>query len=202
MANQESAVAAVDVMERVVDIDPIGAIYNVTNKQIEEFVESYLRDVKGIRGVETARLFVHNEGHIEKGVAPDLNFILFMDLNSEDIVSDINRIPQHLRKLMAPSSLQPSQKLVDALLPITKGLNLDASVKDNIAYAHLDLIKVLALMFAVKRGIHMVRVLDVKRVGKNNCVFMVAKIQSLSEKATVITDKYDRLTQMIREERY
>lgn len=200
MANQQNT-ATVDVMDKIVDIDPIGAVYNVTNTQIEEFVDSYLTNTKGIQGVQVVRLIVHHEGDIYRGVQPDISFILFLDLNSPDVVSDLNKIPHHLRKLMGPSSLQASQKLTEALAPITREFNMGASTRDDVAYVQLDLFKVLGLMFAARRNIHQIRVMDVKQTGKNRSIFMIAKVQMMVEKTNIIVDKYDRLSQAIREER-
>jgi hypothetical protein len=188
----------INVMTKVADIDPVGVVYNVTNTQIEEFVYDFLTKVKNIQGVSTVRFSVLNEGDVRRGIAPDVTLLLFLDLASPDVASDMNKIPAHLRRLMDATTLRASDKLYDALQPITRKFNMGAFVKEQEAYVQLDMFRVLGLMFAAKRDVHQVTVMDVKQTSKGRSVVMVAKTEVFVDRnATVGADKYARLAQSI-----
>lgn len=196
-------IVADDVLSRVVDIEPIGAVYTIVNQQIEEFVYHYLTVHKHISGVQAVRFTVINEGDITRGIKPKISLLAFFNINSPDVVSDLSNIPQHLRDLMDSESLRASQKLYDAVLPIINKFQMGAFPKEHEAYIKLDLFRVIGLMFDAQVNVHQINIIDVKNTGKNRSVVMFAKTEIFTDQsAGNAQDKYSRLSQRLAHNEY
>lgn len=168
------------------DIDPVAVVYNVQNEDIENFVFNYLSNARNIDGVAAVRVHVVRDGNKN----PEVSLYLFLDMNSNDVFSNLKNIPEHLRSKMDVGGFRASEKLFNALKPIVKDFKLSADPKEKLVYIKLDIFKVLGLMLAAERGKHNVVVSEVVKLKKKRSILTVIKSNKFIDKDDASFDKF------------
>jgi len=194
MANAAQQVMQNDLLRTSVDIDPVAVVYNVTNDQVESFVYDYLTKTKKIAGVEAVRLRVDHEG----SQRPELSIYAFFNLNSENIISGLTRVPVHLRDKVDIGGLRADEALFNALKPLVRGgeFKLHSRPSQGLAYIRLDVFKTFGLMLAANPNLHMLTILEAQKLKKNRSVVSVMKRTRMVEQED-ITDRFNRIIQDI-----
>ena len=182
MANQTQN----KLFETTVDIDPVAVVYNVQNDDIENFVYNYLTSARNIDGVAAVRVHVVRDGNKN----PEVSLYLFMDMNSNDVFSNLKNVPEHLRSKMDIGGFRASEKLFNALKPIVKDFKLSADPKEKLVYTKLDIFKVLGLMLAAERGKHNIVISEVVKLKKKRSILTVIKSNKFIDKDEASFDKY------------
>jgi hypothetical protein len=172
--------------ETTVDIDPVAVVYNVQNDDIENFVYNYLTNARNIDGVAAVRVHVVRDGNKN----PEVSLYLFLDMNSNDVSSNLKNVPEHLRNKMDVSGFRASEKLFNALKPIVKDFKLSADPKEKLVYTKLDIFKVLGLMLAADRGKHNIVVSEVVKLKKKRSILTVIKSNKFIDKEDASFDKF------------
>ena len=103
----------VDLLEKNVDLNPVGVIYNLTGTMVENFVEDYLTS-KGVDGISNVKVLLRNEGRNTSTVAA----YLFINRNSKGIVSNERQVPPMLKGKLDKVNVKLSDELKQILVPI------------------------------------------------------------------------------------
>lgn len=158
-------------LDRTVDIEPIGVIYNVPGSAVQDFITDYLTKVKGINGIETVRVAVKREG-IQR---PEVSLYVIIDPDSEEIISNLGNVPSHLKKKMDEAQYKISDKLKNALYPITRDFKLFYYAPEKLLYIKADIFKALGLMFKSDPTRFDLTIAKVEKLKKKDCVLSVVK---------------------------
>ena len=172
--------------QTTVDIDPVAVVYNVQNEDIENFVFNYLSNARNIDGVAAVRVHVVRDGNKN----PEVSLYLFLDMNSNDVFSNLKNVPEHLRSKMDVGGFRASEKLFNALKPIVKDFKLSADPKEKLVYTKLDIFKVLGLMLAAERGKHNIVISEVVKLKKKRSILTVIKSNKFIDKDDASFDKF------------
>lgn len=172
--------------QTTVDIDPVAVVYNVQNEDIENFVFNYLSNARNIDGVVAVRVHVVRDGNKN----PEVSLYLFLDMNSNDVFSNLKNVPEHLRSKMDVGGFRASEKLFNALKPIVKDFKLSADPKEKLVYTKLDIFKVLGLMLAAERGKHNIVISEVVKLKKKRSILTVIKSNKFIDKDDASFDKF------------
>lgn len=176
------------ILDKTVEIEPSGVIYNITNDVIEEFVENFLSSKK-VPGVTKVKVQVRNEGN----TAPRVAIYMFLNKNSDAVISDINAIPQMLRNKIAKVNIRLSDDFKKTILPFT-GNEIESGNADNREYfVKLDIFRVIGFMVAADPARHNLAITDAKRLPNGNSIISVVKLESFNSTGGNNGDKYSRM---------
>lgn len=177
-----------NLLDKAVDLEPSGVLYNVRGSMIENFVEEYLAR-KGIDGVEKVYLKVQNEGYTNPRVA----LYLFMSTNSSMIASSVDNVPVALRNKMDKISIRLKDELKNALYPLC-GSEFEAGKKDSkTCYVQLNIFRAIGLMFKVDSATQQIVISNASREGRDSVISVVKQIKYVGGKSGNNTDKYARM---------
>lgn len=177
-----------NLLDKAVDIDPTGVLYDIKGTVIENFVEEYLASMK-IDGVEKVYLKVQNEGYTNPRVA----LYLFMSTNSSMIASSADNVPVALKNKMDKISIRLKDELKKALYPLC-GSEIEAGKKDNrTCYVQLNVFRALGLMLKVDPAVQQIVISNARREGRDSVISVIKQIKYFGGKSTGNTDKYARM---------
>lgn len=180
--------------ETTVDIDPVAVVFNIQNEDIEKFVYEYLVKARKISGVAAVRVHVVRDGNKN----PEVSLYLFLNMDSDDVISNLKSIPEHLRKKMDIGGFRASEKLFNALKPIVKEFKLSADPKEKLVYTKLDIFKVLGLMLSADRAKHNIVISEVVKLKKKRSVLTVIKSNKFID--TDDANNFDKFSSIIESE--
>jgi len=177
-----------NLLDKAVDIEPTGVLYDIKGSMIENFVEEYLAALN-IDGVEKVYLKVQSEGYTNPRVA----LYLFMSTNSSMIVSSADNVPAALKNKMDKISIKMKDELKKALYPLC-GSDFEAGKKDNrTCYVQLNIFRALGLMFKADAATQQIVVSNARREGKDSVISVIKQIKYVGGKRTGNDDKYARM---------
>jgi hypothetical protein len=189
MANNQQQQKSI--LDTAVNIDPVAVVYNIENDAVENFAFNYLSSIKGIKGVAATRLNVIRDGNRN----PQLSLYAFFDQRSEDIFSQVQNVPEHLRRKLDIGGFRASKKLHDALLPVVRDYKLVSDGREKLVFVRLDVFKVLGLMLASDHRRHNLVISEVIKLKKNRSVFTAIKSAKHVDKGG--DNEFDRFTNII-----
>lgn len=150
-----------NIMDRTIDDEPTGLLYEPTSKKIEDYLEKWFRQ-KNVAGFKSARVFpAREEGQLRIAVyaffEPE-SVAKMRKTNSGD-----NIAPMFEGKVDDGSSgnTQLSKELYESLRPLCSGEKITYSVKspsgkggkgNKMACFQLDIFNILAMAYSVRRG--------------------------------------------------
>lgn len=170
-----------------ISIDPSGVIYNIDNTTIEDFVGEYLSRMN-VNGIAKVKLLVKNEGKTNPNVA----IYLFMNQNSDSIISDINSVPPQLRNKVDKYNVRISDEFKKIIYPLC-GSNIESGKAEGKEYfVKLNIFRVVGLMLAAEPNKHSLVITDAKRLTNNSSVISVVKSENYSYSTGNSGDKYAR----------
>lgn len=185
MANQNER-RQLKLTDTLVDVQPVGVVYNITRQTIEDFVFNYLSSTKGIDKLETVRADVRK--HPQFGWVVDI--YAFISPNSTHVLSKSMQVESIITQHMDSTGFKSSKQLQEALSKIAKDTRLIKTGKGNSPLAvRLDTYKVLCLMLALDPYRHDLIIPEVKTVKKGSFVATVIK-QEQFPKSEGSSDKY------------
>lgn len=188
MTNVNTKPVKKNLLDKAVDIEPTGILYDVKGSMIENFVEEYLASLN-IDGVEKVYLKVQNEGYTNPRVA----LYLFMNTNSSKIVSSADNVPVALKNKMDKISIRLTDDLKKALYPLC-GSEFEAGKKDNrTCYVQLNIFRALGLMFKADKSTQQIVVSNARREGKDSVISVIKQIKYFGGSKTGTSDKYARM---------
>lgn len=155
-----------DLLNKSVDLDPIGLIYSITASECEDFLTSLFSK----QGIEVfAKVAVSGN---EK--RPEVMCGIFVNKNSKHIKSNSNNnnVADFLKKKMDSGLYYPDQQLSQLLKPLTKEVKLH--IQGNQVVCLLDIFRVLGLMLMVDPRKHAINITEAKRI-KSESVMIVWK---------------------------
>jgi hypothetical protein len=174
-------------LDKNVEIDPVGVVYNVTGTAIEDFVYNYLTDVKKIDGVSAIRVHVNRDGNQR----PEISLYVFISMNSEDVASNLSKIPDLIKAKMDESVYRPSKKLESALWSLTREPKIGVHSQERLLYVKCNVFKALGIMFGVDPRVHELRILEVIKAKKKNSIITVLKKDKFIDRDDAASfDKY------------
>ena len=171
-----------------VDIQPTGVFFNVTNDIIENFVEQYFAK-KNINGISNVKVQVRSEGKSNPYVA----IYMFMNQNSNGIISDADSIPQILRNKVTEFNVRFSDEFKQSLYPVCGGEIKSGKTKDKEYYVKLNIFRVVGLMLAADPNKHSLVITDTQKLPKGNSVISIMKSEKFNYGNNNDGDKYDRV---------
>lgn len=169
-----------------VKLDPVAVVYNISASLIEKTIYDYF--VKsGINGVSVVRVQPRKSGN-----RPEVLVYAFFNKDSEDVISNLDNVPPHLRNRMGSTVYKPSEKLSRALRGVAKGGEL--AIKDGLVYVKLNIFKCLAIALNCDPRVNTIVINEVLTLKKdNNCILSVIKGLKYSGGSTTPVDKYSRI---------
>lgn len=141
--NRNSQQTNHSLVDNNVGIEPVGVVYTLTSTDIADFVDKYLRDIKGISDLTGIKTKLIREGEIG-GRQPEFSIYAFLPSNSQNIISDFGNIPESLRNRMDLGNVRASDQLYKALRPITHEFKMYQ--QKNLVYTHLSAYRVIGMM--------------------------------------------------------
>lgn len=185
MANQKER-RQLKLTDTLVDVQPVGVVYNITRQTIEDFVFDYLSNTKGIDKMDTVRADVR-----KTQVGWVIEIYGFILPSSSHVTSKSMQVQSIITQHMDSSSFKSSRQLQDALAKISKDTRLIKVGKGNNASLafKLDTYKVLSLMLALDPYKHELNIPEVKPIKKGGFVATVIK-QETFPKSEDSNDKY------------
>lgn len=174
-----------NLLEKVVDIQPVGVVYNLSGNDLKEFVLTYL-DKVGVSGVASVGTNLLRAGSSR----PEVALYIVLDQSSADVTSNMRNIPSHIRRKMEGGGYRPSENLKKALIPICKDLRL--VTKERYVIIKCDVFKVLALMFKADPRVHTLSIPEVAKI-KGDCIFTLIKGSKFVGEPEKGGDKFARL---------
>lgn len=160
------------ILDRTVDIEPSGVIYNIKGSTIENFVEEYLNK-KNVDGVTEVAVSVRSEGKNR----PEVAIYLFMRQDSKCISSQMINVPEILRnKVDTKVKMNLTEDFRKILYPLCGNEIVSGKVENREYFIKLDIFRVVGIMFAVNPGRHALIISDAQRIpGGRDCVVSVVK---------------------------
>lgn len=185
MANQERR--QLKLTDALIDVQPVGVVYNITKQTIEDFVYNYLSNTKGIDKFEAVRAEVRKTPQF--GLVIDIYG--FISPSSSHVTSKSMKVNSIITQQMDSTSFKTSSELQSALSKIAKDTRLIKTGKGSGAplAVRLDTYKVLSLMLAVDPYRHELAITEVKQMKKNSFAATVIK-QETFPKSEGTNDKY------------
>lgn len=155
-----------ELLNKAVELDPIGLIYSITATECEDFLTG-LFNKQGI-DVYTKVAVSGNEKR------PEVMCGVFINKNSKHIKSNSNNnnVADFLKKKMDSGLYYPDQQLSQLLKPLTKEVKLH--IQGNQVVCLLDIFRVLGLMLMVDPRKHSINITEAKRI-KSESVMIVWK---------------------------
>lgn len=170
-----------------INVEPVGAIFNVTTSTIEEAIYKYFEKA-GINGIAAVRIQPR-----KNGTNPEILCYAFFNKDSEDVISNVSNIPSAFRNKMGSSGYRPSEKLVRALKGVARNNN-NLGVQRDLVYAKLDIFKCLALALNCDPRVHYITINEILTVKKdNNCIISVIKSLKYTTGNSSNADKYSKV---------
>ena len=156
-----------ELLNKAVDLDPIGLIYSITASECEDFLTGLFNK----QGINDAYVKVAVSGNEKR---PEVMCGIFINKNSKHIKSnsDTNNVADFLRKKMDSGLYYPDQQLTQLLKPLTKEVKLH--IQANQVVCLLDIFRVLGLMLMVNPHKHSINITEAKRI-KSESVMIVWK---------------------------
>lgn len=186
--NANATNASTNLLDKVVNIDPVGVIYNMTGDMVEDFVEQYLYS-KGVDGVSAVKVHVKNEGRNN----PYIAVYLFMNKDSKFIVSEIQSIPKVLRDKIDKVNISMSDDFKKIIAPLAGNDIESGRAEGNDYFVKLNIFRVIGMMLAVDRRKHSLTIMDAKKFPKGgNSLFSVMKGVQYTYGGSNNGDKYTR----------
>jgi len=176
-------------LDRSVEVEPIGVIYNVMSEDIETFLFNYFKDVRKIDGVAAIRISVVRDGTSR----PEVKVYAMFHMNSVDVVSNLQNVPEPLRRKMDSGNYRVSDKLKNALYAVAKEFKIGTHTGERIVYSECNIFKILGLMFAVDNRAHSISIPEVVKLKKNKSILTVIKTNKFFSKDDDGTDKYSSI---------
>lgn len=157
--------------ESLVDVEPVGVVYNLTSKIVEDFTMNYLANTKHIDGVDGCRVVM------EKGQAGTdvISVYLFINQRSNDVNSKEYKVNSIIREKISNSTYTTSQNLQSALGRICRDSRLIAGKGRGLLVAKGDIFKILAMMLAVDPYRHEIQIMEMARTGKGVILTAIKK---------------------------
>jgi len=183
----------IGLLDRSVEVEPIGVIYNVMSEDIENFLFNYFRDLRKIDGVAAIRAVATRDGSAK----PEMKVYAMFHMNSADVDSELKNVPEQLRRKMDSGNYRVSDKLKNALYSVTKEFKIGSDVRERIVYSECNIFKVLGLMFAVDNRIHAISIPEVVKLKKNKSILTVIKTNKFFSKDDDANDKYSSIVNNI-----
>ena len=174
-----------NLLDKVVNIQPVGVVYNLSGSDLKEFVLNYLNKM-GISGIASVGTNMLRAGSSR----PEIGLYVILETSSVDVTSNMRNIPSHIRKKMEGGGYRPSEKLKQALIPICKDIRL--VTKDRYVIIKCDVFKVLALMFKADPRVHTLSIPEVAKI-KGDCIFTLIKGSKFVGEPEKGGDKFARL---------
>lgn len=189
----KSKTSGLKVTDTLVDVAPVGVVFNLTNKAIEDFVYEYLAVEKGIDKFEAVRVLVEKtaqHGYI-------IQVYGFISPDSTDVKTNTMHVNSLIKERMDNTSYKTSQNLQQALSRVCKDTRLMVTGKGNNTplAIRLDTFKVLSLMLAVDPYKHELFITEVKPMKKGTSVATVIKKEKFIDGTEDRGDKYTSLVQ-------
>lgn len=155
-----------DLLNKAVDLDPIGLIYSITASETEDF----LTNLFAKQGID-CYVKVAVSGNEKR---PEVMAGVFINKNSKHIRSNSsnNNVADFLKKKMDSGLYYPDQQLSQLLKPLTKEVKLH--IQGNQVVCLLDIFRVLGLMLMVDPRKHSINITEAKRI-KSESVMIVWK---------------------------
>lgn len=178
-----------DLLKSNVKIEPVGVIYNITGKAVSDFVEELLTNKVGIDGVEGVRTVVVKDGSAN----PMVNVYVIINLNSKDIKSSNSEVMDVFREKMADANYHYSEKLRNVLWSISRRIEPNVALKENVLIVQADIFKILGLMLDANSKVYDIGITEAARMKKDNCVMSVLKKIKFVSGGESTTDKFDNL---------
>lgn len=176
------------ILDSVVNVEPTGVMYNVTNDVIEEFVEKYL-DQNGVTGVSAVRVMVLSEGSRD----PEVAIYAFVNQKSSGIESSVGSIPPLLRGKVDRVQIRLTDAFKKVLYPIVGSDEIETLKAEGGDYSiRLNIFRVLGMMFSCVPGKHRLIIADAKRLSGNSGVCTVLKSVSYDSRPNDKNDRYLR----------
>lgn len=175
-----------NLLDKTIDVNPVGVIYNVSGNDIKEFILNYLTALN-VDGVANAGINVLRDG----ASRPDVAFYVIIDSNSKDVTSNMQNIPQHLKKKMDVGGYRASERLKKALIPICGG-DIKLNVRDRYVVVKCNIFKVLALMFKAHPRMNTLAITEVAKF-KGDCCLTVVKGLKFVSADNDNNDKFSRI---------
>lgn len=175
--------------DALVDVQPVGIVYNLTKQVIEDFVYNYLANTKGIDKFEAVRADVRK--------TPQFGLVIdvfgFISPSSSHVISKSMRVESIIKEQMDSSSFKTSSELQAALSKVAKDTRLLRTGKGNPLAVRLDTYKILSLMLAVDPYKHELAITEVKQMKRGNFVATVVKQETYPKSEERGGDKYSDL---------
>lgn len=161
MGNQKN-----ELLNKAVDLDPIGLIYSITASECEEFLTGLFAK----QGIDVYSK-VAVSGNEKR---PEVMCGIFISKNSKHIKSSSNNnnVADFLKKKLDSGLYYPDQQLSQLLKPLTKEVKLH--IQGNQVVCLLDIFRVLGLMLMVDPRRHAINITEAKRI-KSESVMIVWK---------------------------
>lgn len=190
MANQNNFKKA-NIMDKNVDIEPSGVIYNIRTSAISEFVEDFLTK-KGVDGISLVGVNVDEPA--KHGSSPYVSAYLFLNQSSKHIISDINNIPQMLRNKVDKINIRLSDDIKQILYPLCGTDIRSGKVDDNGEFfIQLNIFRVIGLMFAANPNQHKLVISDAKCIpNARDAIISVIKYEK-SNYSSNTNSRHDRI---------
>lgn len=180
-------VATKSITDTLVNIEPSGVVFNITNDIVEEFVENYLTK-KGVTGIASVRMQVRNEGRTNPNVA----LYLFLNQNSSSFESNSHAVPELLKGKIDKVQVNLKDEFKQTLYPIC-GSNIESGKADGREYyVKLNIFRVVGLMLAADPDKHTLVISDAKILPNNASIISVLKGTSYYYNNGKTVDKYSR----------
>lgn len=177
----------VNLLDKNVEIDPVGIVYNITGSAIEDFIYSYLVGTRKIEGVSAVRTSVIHDG----STSPKMALYVFINLNSNDVISGMRGIPRQIANKMDEGNYRVSEKLKNAIMPLCREFRVYTNTREGVIYFICDIFKAIGLMFAVNPRIHSLSIPEIIRLKKKNSIITVIKtLKYLDRDDSGTYDKY------------
>lgn len=149
-------------LDKTVNIDPIGVIYNVMGSSIERFAFKYLEKA-GIDGINAVTVAVKSEG-IDR---PFVQLFLFVSKNSTSLKSNAGSVPAALRHKMEETDVFLTDAAKKILSPLVSNGEIRISKvpgKGEGYMIELNIFKVLGVMFMASPSEHALTIHSAKRL--------------------------------------
>ncbi len=160
-----------NLLNKSVDVDPIGVIYSITATDVEQYVYNLLSN-QGIDGVQFVKCVVNGN---EK--RPEVQLGVFMNKHSKNIRNNSrnNDIADFLKKQLDSGLYYPDEALSKILKPLTHEVKMQ--LQGNQVIVLLDIFRVLGLMLLANPRVHNINIAEASRVKKESVMIVYKTIK-------------------------
>lgn len=165
--------ASSDLVSTNVNINPVGAVFNITSNLVEDFMFDYLRKQRGLTSV----IKVICSSRPSRGVTR-IHVHVALDLNNDEVISNMKDVAEDIRRRMRGSNFTPGEKVQKVLGPLIQDgiIEMETRARDNFGIVEIDTFRVLGLMLDVDHNKHRISIPDVHGTdGKNKFIFTAIK---------------------------